>query len=165
VKVTRSKAASAGAPANAAYPASCEAVPGRHPSCRRIRDWPRDRSAVGQGFLGANPGREPYRELPQFGPKATADNRSSRRPTIRRNRAAAEAEVFGMGHVQLDDQDQYSLDVTYAIFSGRAVGRCRTWRMCELPLAPEVPGRSGPERIFEDKPVVEQTSRYHAAAL
>lgn len=57
---------------NAAYPVSCEAAPGRHPSCRRILDWPRDLSAVGQGFPGANPGREPYSELLQFGPTATA---------------------------------------------------------------------------------------------
>src|SRR5713101_9060684 len=37
--------------------------------------------------------------------------------------------------------------------------------MCELPLATEVSGRIGPEWVLEDKPVVEQTSRHHAAAL
>jgi len=44
-------------------------------------------------------------------------------------------------------------------------GSVRPSLMSELPLATEVSGRIGPEWVFENKPVVEQTSRHHAAAL
>ena len=79
---------------NAGCPASCVVFPRPDPSCRRTQDWPRDPSAVGRGFRGAIPGSEPPRDLPRFGPTTTADSRSSRRSTSRRNQAVAAGQVL-----------------------------------------------------------------------
>src|SRR4051794_5343208 len=78
---------------------------------------------------------------------------------------ADRADSFAVAEARTSPGELFVIGMHFLMANPLRSGSVRPSFMCEPPFAIEVSGRIGPAWVFEDKPVVEQTSRHHAAAL